>query len=390
MTQSTPSFCIWYSPMSVISTLIRKPVLLALAGFLFLLSLHANAVEIRYAKNLLIEEHEGYNVVTVRNIGKGSWKQDYRYVLLSGDTKIPDGYADATVVHVPVKRVISLSTTFLGLIDQLDEVDSLVGIGSFDYTNTPSVVDRIKQGKLAEVGSESSKNIELMVALSPDIIFANATGNPDYDIHPVMDEVGMVSAITAAYIEETLLGRAEWIKYVGAFYNKLNTAEQIFRKTETEYNALLELTSGVEECPTVFANAPWGNVWYTPSGISYVANAIRDAGGCYLWAEDKSIGSQPLDFETVYERVIGADFWINTGYLDSMSVLLANDERYGDFNAVKVGNVYSESKRVNASGGNDIWERGFTHPQEILADLIKMFHPELLPEHEFVFYKKVE
>ena len=359
-------------------------------GIVLLLVVQFGSAEIRYAENLSIEEHDGYNVVTVHNIGKGNRSQDYEYVLIHHGDEVPEGYPDAVVVEVPVKRVISLSTTFLGLIDQLGEVDSLVGIGSFAYTNTPSVIEKIHKGELTEVGSESAKNIELMVALDPDIVFANATGNPDYDIHPVMDEVGVRSAITAAYIEETLLGRAEWIKYVGAFYDKLDLAEQIFSKTEAEYNALLKLTADVENRPTVFANAPWGNVWYTPSGISYVANVIRDAGGRYLWEDNKSIGPQPLDFETVYEHVIDAQFWINTGYLDSMETLLSNDERYGDFRAVREGNVYSESKRVNASGGNDIWERGFTHPQEILADLIKIFHPELLREHEFVFYRKVE
>ena len=376
--------------MTVKSHLHHRSLVSALVGVLVLLSVQLGSAEIRYAKNLSIEEHEGYNVVTVHNIGKGNWSQDYQYVLVPEGAEVPKDYPDAEVVRVPVKRVISLSTTFLGLVDQLDEVDSLVGIGSFAYTNTPSVIEKIKKGELTEVGSESAKNIELMVALDPDVVFANATGNPDYDIHPVMDEVGIRSAITAAYIEETLLGRAEWIKYVGAFYNKLDLAEQIFSKTEAQYNALLKLTVDVGKRPTVFANAPWGNVWYTPSGISYVANVIRDAGGRYLWEDDRSIGSQPLDFETVYENVIDAEFWINTGYLDSMQTLLSNDERYGDFRAVREGNVYTESKRVNASGGNDIWERGFTHPQEILADLIKIFHPELLPEHEFVFYRKVE
>jgi iron complex transport system substrate-binding protein len=364
--------------------------LLPFVGFFLLLCLHSNGAEIRYAKNLTVETHEGYNVVTVRNTYKSGGTRQFQYVLLSPDTNIPEGYPEAIVVNVPVKRVISLSTTFLGLIDQLDEVDSLVGIGSFQYTNTPSVVEKIGKGELVDVGSKSSKNIELIVSLAPDVVFTNAIGNPDYDIHPVLDEMGITSGLTAAYLEETLLGRAEWVKFVGAFYNKLELAEKIFSQTEVDYNALLSLTIGIQERPTVFANPPWGNVWYTPSGISFIANAIRDAGGTYVWADDRSTGSIPLDFETVYERVIDAQFWINTGYLDSMSVLLSNDARYGDFRAVKEGNVYCENNRLNEYGGNDIWERGFTHPQEILADLIKIFHPDLIPEHEFVFYRKLE
>lgn len=373
----------------MISLLNKFPFFLA-AGLFLLTCVCSEGTEIRHAKNLTVETHDGFNVVTVRNAFKGSGKTEFQYVLLSSDMPVPEGYPEAVFVEIPVKRVISLSTTFLGFIDELDEVDSLVGIGSFRYTNTTAVVEKIKKDELVEVGSESSKNIELIVSLAPDIVFTNALGNPDQDIHPVFNRMGILSVLTAAYMEETLLGRAEWIKFVAAFYDKLEMAETLFSKTESEYNALRNLTAGIQNRPTVFANAPWGNVWYTPSGISFIAHAIQDAGGHYLWADDRNNGTLPLDFETVYERVIDAQFWINTGYLDSMSVLLSNDDRYQDFRAVKDGNVYSESNRLNESGGNDIWERGVIHPQEILADLIKIFHPDHLPEHEFVFYRKVE
>lgn len=363
---------------------------LLFVGMFFWVTLGLCGSEVRYAKNFTVETHEEFTLVTVKNAYKGAGDRVFQYVLLSSGQKAPEAYSHAMVVNIPVKRAIVLSTTFLGPIDQLGVVDSLIGIGSFKYTNTTRVIEKIERGELEEVGSESSKNLELIVSLEPDIVFTNAIGNPEYDIHPVLNQMDIPSALTAAYLEETSLGRAEWIKFVAAFYDKLDLAEELFTKVESEYDRLKALTANVTTRPTVFTNAPWGNVWYTPSGLSYTAKVIQDAGADYLWAEDQSEGSLPLDFETVYVRALDADFWINTGYLNSFKVLLSNDERYGDFKAVVQGNVFCESRRVNVHGGNDIWERGFIHPEEVLADLIKIFHPDLLPEHEFVFYRRLE
>ena len=62
---------------------------------------------------------------------------------------------------------------------------------------------------------------------------------------------------------------------------------------------------------------------------------------------------------------------------------------YAGFKAVQDGNVWSYNKRVNANFGNDFFEGGVANPQLVLGDLIAIFHPDLLPEHEFVYYQPV-
>jgi len=346
--------------------------------------------EIRYAENFTIEKREGYQLITVKHAYQGAGDAEYRYVLYPRGSEKPEvGAADA-FVQVPVTRSIVLSTTFLAAMDVVGATDSIVGVGAFDYVNTASVLQRIHDGKIVEVGSETMKNIELMVSLDPEVIFTNIVGSPDYDVHPTLHKMGITSAITAAYMEKTILGRAEWVKYVGAFYAQEEAANQFFEKIEQQYLALKQQVAAVTDRPTVLANAPWGSVWYVPSGKSFIANLIADAGGLYLWRDLMTDGSQPMDFETVYEKALEADVWINSGYLDTMSAIEAQDERYLDFQAVQEGKVFSESLRVSPQGGNDIWERGFIHPEEILSDLVHIFHPEVLPNHEFVYYKLVK
>ena len=69
--------------------------------------------------------------------------------------------------------------------------------------------------------------------------------------------------------------------------------------------------------------------------------------------------------------------------------LRSQDSRFARFKAFEIGNVYNNTLRSNGIGGNDIWERGVLHPEWVLEDLIAIFHPELIPNHSFRFYEKL-
>jgi iron complex transport system substrate-binding protein len=154
---------------------------------------------------------------------------------------------------------------------------------------------------------------------------------------------------------------------------------------KTRYEDLKTLAAGAEDKPTVFANTPFGDSWFMPGGQSYLGQLLADAGATYLWADDASTGSIPLDFETVFDQAADADFWVNT-YQTTVADLLATDERFGDFAALENGGVYTNNARINANGGSDYYESGVANPDVILADLIRIFHPDLLPDHDLYFY----
>jgi iron complex transport system substrate-binding protein len=149
-------------------------------------------------------------------------------------------------------------------------------------------------------------------------------------------------------------------------------------------------TKTIATKPTVFLNAPFNGEWWTPGNNTYLTRFLQDAGAAYLWADDPSDGSSILAFEAIYEKAAEADYWLHPGQCNSLKELLAVDERLGQFKAFQAGRVYNNNARVNRYGGNDYWESGLTRPDMVLADLIKIFHPELVPTHEFIYYKKLE
>jgi len=86
---------------------------------------------------------------------------------------------------------------------------------------------------------------------------------------------------------------------------------------------------------------------------------------------------------------IMADYWFGAPYA-SLKELRESDARYTVFAAYKNRQVYNFNKRRTPSGGNDFWESAIARPDLLLADVIKIIHPELLPEHGLVYIERLE
>ena len=89
------------------------------------------------------------------------------------------------------------------------------------------------------------------------------------------------------------------------------------------------------------------------------------------------------------ERANKADMWINPGAVLRWNEIQTLDSRMKNIKSFKEGNVYNFTARITPGGGNDFWESGVVHPDLILKDLIAIFHPEMIPNHNFVYYKKL-
>ncbi len=344
---------------------------------------------VTHADGFTVEYHNNYKIVTVLAPYSGA-TESVQYVLVQCGTPAPAAIDGATVLEVPIDSIVTMSTTYLPALEVLGELDALVGVDSGAYVTNAAVKSMLAEDKLVEISSGAEVNVEAAVELSPDLIMAYASGFADYDAHPRLQEVGLNVALNAEYLDSTALGRAEWVDFMATFFNKEGTAEAWFADIVTEYDQLVALTADVTERPTVFANTPYEGTWYMPGGQSHVAQFLTDAGASYPWSDDESTSSLYLDFETVYESASTADYWINVGFFNGLSDLVAADERFAEFAAYTNGNVFNNDAATNETGGNDYYEAGVIYPNVVLADLIKIFHPELLPDHQSVYYRAVE
>lgn len=343
---------------------------------------------IRYARGFTIDYYEHYKIVTVLNPWKKA-EMTFQYVLVQRGTPAPAQCETTLCVEVPVQSFVTMSTSYLAQIERLGVLNSLVGHDNFNHVNSPAVLALIEAGKLVETGSGPTVNVELLMELNPELIMTHGCGSM-YDAHPKLLEAGLPVVINAEYMESTPLARSEWIKFIAAFFNRERRAERLFDSMAEVYETMAARAGNVAEKPTVFVNVPFNGNWWIPGGKRYVAAFLQDAGAAYLWADNPSTASRILDFEAVYGRAAEADYWLNPGQWRSLNEGLAADERFAQFKAFQSGNVYNNNARVNAHGGNDYWESGLTRPDIVLADLIKIFHPALVPDHELVYYQQLE
>ncbi len=350
--------------------------------------------EIVHARRFSVEYFNHYKVVSVSDAFDGA--PDYRYVLVQCGAPMPpaeDFAPDTQFIEAPAGKLITLSTTQLPALSQLDLLDHLVGVDSGFYINTPEVIEMIAAGQVAEIGFGAEINIEKTLELEPDLVMTYGF-NPATDAHPVLLEAGVFTALDASWREHSPLARAEWLKFTALFYNQEAAANAIYAEVVEEYEAARALASELtdRERPTVLTNTFLGyaDAWFIPGADTYIGQLIHDAGGDLLLAEEGSAASQGLSFEAVYDGGLEADIWlVETFGVYSAADLLALDSRFADFAAFANGNIWNNNRDENANGGNNYYEWGVTNPHLVLADLLAIFQPELRPEHDFAFYTQL-
>lgn len=356
-------------------------------------------VEPAYAVGWEVEYFNNYKVVTVTQPFTGATADDaLQYLLVQCGTPAPEGYEDALTVEVPVETVMTGSTSYIPHLADIGEIDSVIGMDSVAFVSNPDVIERAAAGEIVEIGSGPSVNVEVVINAEPDMVIVYGSGSPDSDTRPTLIDAGVFTVVATDFNESTPLGQAEWGKFIALFFNREAEANAAFDEKVARYNELAALTAAIPEDarPTVLWNSyvSFSDAWFIPGSESFAAQFVRDAGGELVLGDAPEVqgtsAAAPFAFEVVYEAGLDADYWMpGTFAVPTLDDLLAQDERYADFAAVENGNVYNFDARENANGGNDYFEAGVANPQIILADLIKILHPELLPEHELYFFRQL-
>lgn len=340
-----------------------------------------------YAKGFHINKYDNFKIVSVFNPWQHAKGVEYKYVLTKNPDLVPDSLREHEIIKVPVKKIVCLSTTHLAFMKELGLADAVCGVSAPEFIYDTIFRERINEGKIANVGYDQAMNIETIISLKPDFVMAYGVGSESSGQFQRLKQLGIKVVFNAEYLEQTPLGKAEWINFVAAFFGKEDSAANLFRLTAKNYNQLAQMAGAVKEKPVILSGLPWKGTWYVPGGKSYASSFIYDAGGDYLWKEDAGSESIPLSLETVLERANKADFWINPGSVESLNEITSMDSRMSSIKTLQEKKIYNFNKRLSPGGGNDFWESGVVHPDLILKDLIAIFHPELISNHTFVYYQ---
>ena len=344
--------------------------------------------KIEYAKGFDISYQEGYKVITLKNAWPGTEKV-FKYALIEEATILdfPEQY-DA-IVTIPIKNIVVTSTTHIPSLEMLAVDQTLIGFPNLDYISSKKTRERINKGLIKELGKNEDINTESLIELSPDVVIGFAVDGNNKTFN-TLKKTGIPVLYNGDWTETSPLGKAEWIKFFAAFYNKEALANKLFSEIKTAYLNAKKLALKAKNKPTVLSGAMYKDIWYLPQGKSWAAQFIADANGKYLWSDSKGTGSHSLNLESVLEKGEHAQFWIGSSYYTTMKQLKEAHAIYKQFDAFKNDQVYSFTHKVGDTGGLLYFELAPNRPDIILKDIIKILHPELLPNHNLYFFDQLK
>lgn len=349
------------------------------------LELKNTNTSIKYANGFDIQVFNGYKKLIIKSPYPDA-DQYQEFILISDRSKDFEGKNN---IYIPVKKVVATSTTHIPMIEILNETNSLIGFPNTDYISSQKTRERVAQGNITDLGNEQDFNTEVLISLQPDVMIAFSMGKSN-KLYTNIEKNGIPVVFNGDWLEATPLGRAEWIKFFGALFDKDKEADSIFQNIESQYLEAKKLAHRARTKPKIMSGVLYKDKWNLPAGQSFTAQLYRDANTEYIWDDTEGQGSLVLSFETVYEKAQLAELWVGSGYYTSMEELNGANAHYSQFKAFKDKEVYSFSKRRSDNGGVEYFELGPLQPHIVLKDLIKVAHPEILPNYEAYFLQKLD
>lgn len=351
-------------------------------------SLLKTAVSLDYATGFKLYQGDGLWEIEVNKGFVGS-SETYRYLVLDSGVQVNSANYDA-VIQLPITQVVLTSTTQVPHLDALGQMDLLVGFPKLDLISSTTARERIATGKVQDLGAGPSANPELVLDLQPDWIMISTLGE-DLRYLEIFRQTGIPALINGEYVEQNPLGRAEWIKFTGVLLGKYEAALAQFEQIKKDYNEAAKLASSIPEKdkPRVLSGVMYQDIWYAPGADSWAAQLISQAGGQYAFDGNAGSGSLQLNYEYVLDQASSVPIWIGAADFASKTDMGTREPRYQAFAAWQAGELYTYTAKKGETGGLEYFELGYLRPDLILKDLIKILHPQLLPDYQPYFYQKI-
>lgn len=323
-------------------------------------------------------------LIQVFNPWQGAKEVEMSYFISRNGEQAPTGFIGSTI-PAGAKRIACMSSSYIAMLDALGQVNRIVAVSGIDYVSNPYILAH--KDSIKDMGPEM--NYELLLGLKPDIVLLYGIGDAQTAITDKLKELSIPYIYMGEYLEESPLGKAEWMVVLSELTDSREKGIEIFSEIPKRYLSLKALTESVGQCPTVMFNTPWNDSWVMPSTKSYMAQLVADAGAEYIYKENSSNSSTSIGLETAYGLIQKADYWINVGSATSLDELKTVNPKFADAKAVRERTVYNNNLRLTPTGGNDYWESAVIRPDVVLRDLIHIFHPELVPDSLY-YYRHLE
>jgi iron complex transport system substrate-binding protein len=353
--------------------------------------------EVVHAQGFTVEYFNHYKVVetlttiATTHAGTDADIESNRYVLVqcgTPDPELTDDLAGATIIEIPISTAVDGDDVLFESFELLGAAEGLLGVGSGDLTEVeapylPTLFERQQTGDLTIVGYEI--NLETLALLEPDI-YIKSSG--DTEVFKEIEQTLGIPVVIYNPYQEGPLGGAEKVKFLSLFYNREQIANEHLAPVFTRYQELQGMAAQQTGSPRVLVGfiRPDGS-WSTRQNERYENLLIRDAGGEIVF-DLPGNGFATLDLEAAIDAGEEADFWFNLAWLpqqESAADYIETAEAYAGIPALVAGNGFHRF----GLRGTDYAYNGSINPDLILADIISILYPHLLPDHELMFLERI-
>lgn len=356
-------------------------------------SFSEESIGLKYAKLIEIRQGDGYAVADVWN----PWKEDgtekeagekvllHRYVLVPQDSALPASMPGGTIIRTPLKKAVVYTSVHTSLFDELGGYEAIKGVCDKEYMYLEKIREDVQKGLIKDCGLGTNPDIESIIELNPDAILLSPFENAG--TYGKLGKLGIPIVECADYMEDSALGRAEWMRFYGMLIGKTEEADSLFCTVEEDYNATRKLVENVEKRPSAVTEKKYGSTWYVAGALSTVGRLLNDAGADYVFSNEKVSGSVAMAPEIVFDRAQQADVWM---FKYNQAVDITSDQlagewgNYSKMKAFKEGNVYQCNLNLVP-----YYEETPFHPNILLKDYVKIFHPDVLKDYQLRYYKRL-
>ena len=335
---------------------------------------------VKYAKGFEIQDFPNYKKLIIKSPYPNA-KKSQTAIFVKPFKKYTDFSKSDHVFYNPISKIVVTSTTHIPMLELLHQEKTLVGFPNTKYISSKKTRALINKGTIQELGKEQSINTELLLALQPELVVGFSM-NSNNKMFINIEKAGIPVLLNGDWLEKTPLGRAEWIKFFGVLFGKEKLADSIFNNIESEYLKAKKIASQAKLKPKVLSGAMYKDKWNLPAGQSYGAQFLIDANVDYPWQNTNGNGSLSLSFEAVYNKAKNADYWLSPSFFSSYQQIAEANQHYTQFDAFKNKKIYNFMNRKGATGGILYYELAPIQPHIVLKDIIKVVHPELLPNYK--------
>ncbi|WP_418425326.1 ABC transporter substrate-binding protein [Alistipes sp.] len=341
---------------------------------------HASGFDIRGT------EDGASTLITIRKPWQGAATAEQYLLLLRDGDKAPANF-EGQAVKVPVHRVVCMSSSHVAMFDAIGQVRRISGVSGIDYISNPYVQEHRLCGEVRDVGYDTNLNFELLAAMRPDIMLLYGVTGENTVITGKLRELGIPYIYIGDYVEESPLGKAEWLVIAAELCDLREAGADTLRRIARDYEALRTQPTPTGKRPKVMLNTPYRDTWFMPSSHSYMIRLIEDAGGEYVYTKNDSDASVAIDLEEAYLLANAADVWINVGPCNTLAELTAQNPKFAEIPVVRNRRVYNNNARQTPTGGSDFWESAVVRPDVVLRDLRTVLSGGSEPTY---YYKRLE